>query len=186
MIRLLGFLTGSALTIGAILMVIGLPELPEKSTDRVQVPIAAAPAAPSKDIESPPIDPQSELPDQDTLGATAVGADAVEAPAAAVEAPTEAPIEAGTLPADPAATAEPVAASESPHWHSFWNPFRSEIAANGFAARLRSVTGIDYRVVRLKPGSYQVAFAYGDESERRSKIEQIESATGLNLPEESL
>lgn len=179
MIRLLGFLTGSALTIGAILLVIGFPELPETSPDRVQV---AVPAAPSEYIEPAPADPPSDLLDVDTLGATAVGADAVEAPAALIEAP----LEATALPADPALTPDPAAASESPHWHSFWNPFRSEIAANGFASRLRSVTGIDYRVVRLKPGSYQVAFAYGDESERRSKIAQIESATGLNLPEESL
>jgi len=182
MIRLLGFLTGSALTIGSILMVIGLPELPETSPDRMQVPVTAVPAAPSEYIEPAPADPPPGLPDVDTVGATAIGADAVEAPAALIEAP----LEATALPADPAVTPDPAAASESPHWHSFWNPFRSEIAANGFASRLRSVTGIDYRVVRLKPGSYQVAFAYGDESERRSKIAQIESATGLNLPEESL
>ena len=76
-------------------------------------------------------------------------------------------------------------ADDPSQWHSFWNPFRSEIAANGFASRLRSVTGIDYRVVRLEPGSYQVAFAYVDDAERRLKISQIESATGLDLPEES-
>ena len=68
-------------------------------------------------------------------------------------------------------------------WYSFWNPFRSEIAANGFVAQLEKVTGLDYRVVRVKTGVYEVAFAYNDDTERREKLSQISAATGLNLPD---
>ena len=81
--------------------------------------------------------------------------------------------------------AEAIDSAGEPLWHSFWNPFRSEIAANGFAARLTALTGIDYRVVRLEPGAYQVAFAYADDTERAAKIARIEAATGLHLPEET-
>ena len=68
-------------------------------------------------------------------------------------------------------------------WYSFWNPFRSEIAANGFVSQLEKVTGIDYRVVKIKSGVYEVAFAYNDDEERRTKLSQISSATGLDLPD---
>ncbi len=67
-------------------------------------------------------------------------------------------------------------------WHSFWNPFRSEIAANGFVGQLEKVTGLDYRVVKIKTGVYEVTFAYENDTERRTKLSQIASATGLDLP----
>ena len=51
------------------------------------------------------------------------------------------------------------------HWYAFRSPFRSEIAANGFVARLQEKTGIDYRVVKVKTGVYEVAFAYTDEAD---------------------
>jgi len=169
MIRMLGFLAGAAITIGGMLLMIGLPELRATLPDRPQPPVtvapAPAPAPPTEHVATVAAVQPAELPGINTL----------EEPAPPAE----------TVPAAAESMPDPVAASDEPHWHSFWNPFRSEIAANGFAARLRSVTGIDYRVVRLKPGSYQVAFAYGDESERRTKIAQIETATGLDLPEES-
>ncbi len=68
-------------------------------------------------------------------------------------------------------------------WHSFWNPFRSAIAANGFVSQLEKVTGLDYRVVKIKTGVYEVTFAYENDTERRTKLTQIASATGLDLPE---
>jgi len=85
--------------------------------------------------------------------------------------------------APPPPSVGPAAPAHDSSWQSVWNPFRSQIAANGFAARLHAVTDIDYRVVRLKPGAYQVAFAYTDDSERAAKITQIQNATGLDLPE---
>lgn len=68
-----------------------------------------------------------------------------------------------------------------PGWQSFWNPFRSEIAAQGFVRRLENVTGLDYRVVKIKNGVYEVAFSYNDDAERSSKLTQIAAATGLDL-----
>jgi len=66
-------------------------------------------------------------------------------------------------------------------WYSFWSPFRSAIAANGFVSQLEKVTGIDYRVVKVKNGVYEVAFAYNDDTERHAKLSQISAATGLDL-----
>ena len=68
-------------------------------------------------------------------------------------------------------------------WYSFWNPFRSEIAAQGFVSQLEEVTGLDYRIVKVKAGVYEVAFAYIDDTERTHKLEQISAATGLDLTE---
>ena len=96
----------------------------------------------------------------------------------------------GTLPEDAAPlaaegpeTSEPPMADSNAQWHAFWQPFRSQIAANGFAARLKAVTNMDYRVVRRMPGAYEVAFAYADASELSAKLARIETATGLDLPE---
>ena len=70
---------------------------------------------------------------------------------------------------------------QEPGWQSFWNPFRSEIAARGFVRRLENVTGLDYRVVKVKNGVYEVAFSYNDDDERSNKLTQIAAATGLDL-----
>ena len=67
-------------------------------------------------------------------------------------------------------------------WYAFWSPFRSEIAATGFVAQLQRVTGIDYRVVKVEPGVYEVAFAYSEDDEITNNLSQISAATGLELP----
>ena len=69
------------------------------------------------------------------------------------------------------------------HWYAFWSPFRSELAANGFVSELQRSTGIDYRVVQLKPGVYEVAFAYEADDEIASRLAAISAATGLDLPD---
>ena len=171
MIRLLGFLTGSALMTGAIVAAIGLPELAD-TPDAITITPAVAPSA------APVAAPHEPVPDiVSEIGVDAIAADRATVDPLPITKDASTPPQPGIL-----ATAAPAAEQR---WHSFWNPVRSEIAANGFATRLRSVTGIDYRVVRLAPGSYQVAFAYGDDNERRTKIAQIEQATGLELPENS-
>ncbi len=68
-------------------------------------------------------------------------------------------------------------------WHAFWNPFRSRIAAEGFVGQLEKVTGLDYRIVKIKTGVYEVTFAYESDAERRNEMSLIASATGLDLPE---
>lgn len=66
-------------------------------------------------------------------------------------------------------------------WQTFWNPFRSELAAEGFVRRLESVTGLDYRVERIRNGVYEVTFAYYSDAERDAYLTQIATATGLDL-----
>ena len=71
----------------------------------------------------------------------------------------------------------------SQQWYAFWSPFRSKLAASGFVDQLQRVTGLDYRVVKVKPGVYEVAFAYDDDAEITDNLSQITAATGLQLPE---
>ena len=153
MIKFLGFLTGSAVSIGAILLLLGVPEIRPRpdSPDIAQVP------EPTPEPIPEPI--QSIVPEQ---------------PAAATSSPTP--------PATPI-EAEQAAVPPALQWHSFWSPFGSQIAANGFVSRLESLTGFDYRVVKVRTGIYDVAFAYTDESERLDKLSIIASVAGLELPE---
>ena len=53
----------------------------------------------------------------------------------------------------------------------------------GFVEQLQKVTGLDYRVVKIKTGVYEVAFAYSDDNEITDNLSQITAATGLQLPE---
>ena len=76
-----------------------------------------------------------------------------------------------------AVIAEPI----EENWYAFWSPFRSEIAANGFVSRLQETTGLDYRVVKVKTGVYEVAFAYSDDSDIEDKLARISNATGLDM-----
>ncbi len=68
-----------------------------------------------------------------------------------------------------------------PRSHLFWNPFRSEPAARGFADRLSTATDVAVVVTEEGPASYRVGFDYRSEAERRALIERIETITGLEL-----
>ena len=78
---------------------------------------------------------------------------------------------------------EDIAISNDLKWHAFWNPFRSRIAAEGFVGQLEKVTGLDYRVVKINTGVYEVTFGYENDDERREKMSLIASAAGLDLPD---
>ena len=175
MFRILGFILGSAVSIAAIFMVLGVPEIRLPSVEADQ---ARFEAALQKIREKLPV--------------VAEIADATEE----VAVPTEAAMESvADEPLAPAAadlineaTTEPMTDPKDmhnpeQHWHEFWNPFRSEIAARGFVSQLEKVTGLDYRILKVEAGVYQVGFAYSDDNERRSKISQISAATGLDLPQ---
>ena len=90
----------------------------------------------------------------------------------------EAPADAVALSSD-----TPALTPNSLQWYAFWSPFRSEIAANGFVEQLQRVTGLDYRVVKIKPGVYEVAFGYVDDVDISLNLSQISAATGLDMPE---
>ncbi len=166
MMRLLGFVTGAAAVIGAMVMLLGAPDVQEPAVVDKPEQATAQPAS----IDKPAGDYDVPVP--------------VAEPVPVVESPAE-PIAEAQTNTTPAPLVEP--ALETPGtdelWHPFWQPFRSQIAANGFASRLTAITDIDYRVLRLKPGAYQVAFAYADDLERSAKLAQIESATGLRVAE---
>jgi hypothetical protein len=96
----------------------------------------------------------------------------------------EAEAEPEALPeALPVPIPEPIPEQSTEHWYAFWSPFRSELAANGFVSQLQRSTGIDYRVVQLKPGVYEVAFAYEADADIASRLAAISAATGLDLPD---
>lgn len=59
-----------------------------------------------------------------------------------------------------------------------WVPFRSQMSAEGFAARLTKETQHPFRVTRQGPGRYQVNFAYANEAQRHQLAQQIRAATG--------
>ncbi len=179
MFRILGFLIGSATSIAIILLVMGMPEFQSRDSVIDQQRFDAAVEklmAKKQDTEAIATEP-GENPVSD--GASSMTTAEKPMAESQHEAETTEP---------PFVESDFAAHSDSPpllnelQWYSFWNPFRSEIAANGFVSQLERVTGIDYRVVKIKPGAYEVAFAYDDDAERHTKLAQISAATGLELP----
>jgi len=175
MFRILGFILGSAVSIAAIFMVLGVPEIRLPSAEADQ---ARFDAALQKIREKQP------------------AVEEIVATTEEIAVPTEAAIESVSDEALMPMTAdlvdemaiEPMTEPQDiynpeQYWHEFWNPFRSEIAARGFVSQLEKVTGLDYRVMKVEAGVYQVGFAYSDDDERRFKISQISAATGLDLPQ---
>ncbi len=189
MFRLFGFLIGSAASIAAILLVTGIPEfhLEDPAIDQKRFDEAVEKLM-ARRIETVVATDEPSTDRDETSDA------APEPTGVAHAAVTESPDTSKTP--EVFAEAEPVAArfefaepgiAPAPlnemQWYSFWNPFRSEIAASGFVSRLEKVTGLDYRVVKVKTGVYEVAFAYADDGERRTKLSMISMATGLELPD---
>ena len=179
MFRILGFILGSAVSIAGIFVVLGVPEVHLSGTESDQARFDAAlqkirerqPAAEEildaiKDVASP---------------TEAVVDEAEESPPAEVTLPVVA--ETVNAPIYEPLTEPQDVYNPEQHWHEFWNPFRSEIAARGFVSQLEKVTGLDYRVMKINAGVYQVGFAYSDDNERRVKIDLISAATGLDLPQ---
>ncbi len=201
MIRMLGVLCGAAIAIGLLTWLVGVPQFTQERTSlpepiaRVELPgtgetavatvdeTAAATTAETASDSSP--ERAASAVTLEPVGEDAATVDLAPVPAARPNvdlADTPAVEEAEFAPFAPDTTpALPVEIEEESKWFAFWSPFRSELAANGFVARLQSVTGLDYRVVRIKPGVYEVAFAYTDDDEIDAKLATISSATGLQL-----
>jgi hypothetical protein len=159
MIRLLGFLVGSAVSIGAILLLLGVPEL---------------------NLSNPHLDKERFEEALQQLREKQREIEQANADSTAAETPPPATPEIAHVVQETIETV-PAPASEQ-HWHTFWNPFRSEIAARGFVSQLERVTGLDYRVIKVRTGVYEVAFAYESDVERQARLSQIQAATGLDLP----
>ena len=182
MIRLIGILTGSAFAVAFLIVTLGLPrlsppaesvevadEVPETATAVVIEPVAPEPVPeePAVTVEEPLEEPADEPPESPLT-----------------DAETEALIEEMFSPQPQPVAAEapdPDTTAVDEHWYAFWSPFRSEIAANGFVEKLQETTGIDYRVVKVKTGVYEVAFAYTDDADIQDKLTRISNATGLDM-----
>ena len=189
MFRILGFLIGSATSIAIILLVMGVPEFHARDAVIDQQRFDAAVEklmAKKMDVGDADNDPGDGSLPNDVPTSTPAESLTLESlhEAEIPELPFSEPDSARLAETDdsPARIEEPPLLNDL-QWYSFWNPFRSEIAANGFVAQLERVTGIDYRVVKIKPGVYEVAFAYDDDAERHAKLSQISAATGLDLSE---
>ena len=169
MIRIIGILTGSALAIAFLIVALGIPEL------EAPQPEPAAPTAAVRQADAAP-QPQPAPNPQPAPQPQAVSQSEPE-PAVA-QIPPSPPVPQP----ETAAVLEDVAVPVEEQWYAFWSPFRSKVAADGFVSQLQKTTGLDYRVVKLEPGVYEVAFAYSDDSEIQEKLVRISSATGLDLP----
>lgn len=190
MFRLLGFLIGSVTALAIILMVLGVPDfhLTDRGNDQQRFDAAVKKLKEKQqevaDVGEMIVDEASEIAGEVTGN--------VEVVAQMTSSVTGGePAEDGQQMADPEASPPDTLQSaderpvvpEDTQWYSFWNPFRSEIAARGFVSQLEKVTGLDYRIVKVRSGVYEVAFAYDTDSERLAKLSQISAATGLDLPE---
>lgn len=206
MIRLLGAITGSALALATLLVVVGIPQFRADAQDSerrvVTLPLPVAPvesAAPDTETaaaSSTPADAAAVESNVATMGkgVTETAVDSHGADAALTQMPSMPA--SGTPGATPAEDVDTGRATEiqldvvaapvdviDEQWYAFWSPFRSELAANGFVEQLQRVTGLDYRVVRIKPGVYEVAFAYRDDADIQSNLSRITAATGLEMPD---
>lgn len=207
MIRLLGFLSGLLLVIALAFVVLryppaGLPgdRLSVRTDSGDSAVAAAAQEEPAQDSTSAPARNPAEQPGRERTQEPTRGSfpETEQEPLkSAVPAETlprvddpppipvaEASTDGGGAAGD--ATAADEADESGRQWHAFWQPFHSEISAEGFRRRLEGVTGLDYRVVSPRPGEYQVAFAYRNEAERQENLAAIEAATGLVLRSQML
>jgi hypothetical protein len=169
MIRFTGVLVGSALAVAALVVFVGIPEFTTESsvaeTTVITLPMRGAPASQEAAEEPAAFTaaylPAHSVPERDPQQALKEQQPDEPSQEASAEDPVPPPLQ----------------------WYAFWSPFRSEVAANGFVDQLQRVTGLDYRVVKVKPGVYEVAFAYEDDREITANLSQISAATGLELPE---
>jgi hypothetical protein len=167
MVRIIGILCGSAIAVAFLIIALGVPEvlpeaLPIDSVDAAAEVVAAIEPASNPEplpvIEPEPVPQPDSYPDMEAEPSPAPELEINPVPEPFAEAPL------------------------AEHWYAFWSPFRSELAANGFVSQLQKTTGMDYRVVRLKPGVYEVAFAYESASDIDGKLAAISAATGLEMP----
>jgi len=177
MLRLIGILTGSAIAVAFLIVALGVPDFSAPEPEQQAVAdisrewVAAAAPDPAPDLLPEKVsepEPEPE-PEPALFEEPEPQADLEQAPDPETEALIEQIFDPG-----------PEELIEE-NWYAFWSPFRSEIAARGFVAKLQETTGIDYRVVKVKTGVYEVAFAYDDDADIQEKLARISSATGLNM-----
>ena len=202
MIRLMGILVGSALATAALVIFVGIPQFTaDRDIDEgtvITLPrqptIPAEPVSDDRDganradsalPDAPPTSP--DMPQGSVQLANDVSINN------AIDATVDNTIDDGPLPPTTLQVDDQQSANDAlppvshddrqRQWHAFWSPFRSEIAATGFVSQLQRVTGLDYRVIKVERGIYEVAFAYSSDDEILNNLSQISAATGLDMPE---
>ncbi len=175
MLRLIGILIGSALAVGFLIVALGVPKIAGPD------PVAASQPAPEPPPEPAPETAAVDLPAPQPAPVDGDPPATEPAPEAKPDADTLALIDRIFEPGPESGAIDEEDTFVADNWYAFWSPFRSEIAANGFVARLQETTGIDYRVVKVKTGVYEVAFAYTDDADIQDKLARISSATGLDM-----
>jgi len=179
MLKLIGILIGSALAVAFLILALGLPEFtPSSGSVTESSGSITEPAFSEPDgAELVPVGSETDTEPESVTMSSVTDPEPELEPVSSVTDPelaeTEALIEQIFNP-DPEMFIEE-------NWYAFWSPFRSEIAANGFVSKLQETTGIDYRVVKVKTGVYEVAFAYLDDADIQDKLARISDATGLNM-----
>jgi len=171
MVRILGILCGSAISVAVLIIALGVPEFtlqPKTMPEMVANSLGQPEPDPVMETIRITESPTTVEPAVDTVAEPAV--ETYEEPL--IEPTTEVAVE------------RPAPQPQTEHWYAFWSPFRSELAANGFVSQLQRTTGMDYRVVQLKPGVYEVAFLYEGEDDIESKLVAISAATGLEIADE--
>ena len=167
MVRIVGILCGSALAISSLIIALGVPEFlpdPVEAPEIVaEIPVEEMPET----VTEIPIEVPPETEDEPIVE--------IEPVAQVASVTEDIPASIVTSPTPPLQPTE--------NWYAFWSPFRSELAANGFVSQLQRSTGMDYRVVQLKPGAYEVAFAYELDADIASHLAAISAATGLDMPD---
>ncbi len=175
MIRLMGILTGAAMAVGLLILAVGVPEFnASHDGDNMQADLVI-PEATMQNKEADAISQIEPVVEQATHDVDIAEASPPDLSPLATPDPMP-DVAPKPLANDP----EPAPPAEQ-QWYAFWSPFRSQIAADGFVAQLQRTTGLDYRVIKLKPGVFEVAFAYSDDSDIQNKLSQISTATGLDL-----
>ena len=179
MLRLIGILTGAALAIAFLIVALGVPDFakPESAVNPEAVLEMTAQREPMTEPEPEAVVAAAPEPEAEIEAEPMTEAVAEPAPEPDYEALVE-QIFAPTPESAP--EPEPTAVIDE-NWYAFWSPFRSELAANGFVSKLQESTGIDYRVVKIKTGLYEVAFAYSDDEDIQDKLARISAATGLDM-----
>jgi hypothetical protein len=171
MLKLIGILIGSALAVAFLILALGVPEFsapepePAIATEPVEELVTDTVPEPIPETVPAPLPVADPVPDPGEVPEPAVALQS--------DPETEALIEQIFNPGPEDMIEE--------NWYAFWSPFRSEIAAQGFVSKLQETTGMDYRVVKIKTGVYEVAFAYVDDADIEDKLARISSATGLNM-----
>lgn len=176
MVRLIGFLVGSAASIGMILVILGVPDInlsQQPVGDENKESASQNVEELTTDLETIADERVDEITNEVIAEVTEEIAELTDEVPSSELSVAESPIESDID--------EPTA--NDLKWYAFWNPFRSRIAADGFVGQLEKVTGLDYRVVKIKTGVYEVTFGYEDDAELSSKLSLIASAAGLDLPE---